>query len=90
VRVTVADTGHGMDRHTLQHLCEAFFTTKGTNGTGLGLWVSREILDKHQAKLKVKSRPSTPSGTVFTIWFPVSAPLAISSQPKHFSAVPSH
>jgi PAS domain S-box-containing protein len=89
VRVVVADTGHGMDKHTLKHLCEPFFTTKGTNGTGLGLWVSREILEKHQAKLKVKSRPHSPSGTVFSIWFPLSAPLAITSQPRQFSAAPS-
>ncbi len=74
VRVTVADTGSGMDKKTQQHLFEAFYTTKGDHGTGLGLWVSREILQKHQATVKVRSRQDAGrSGTVFSVWFPSEA-----------------
>lgn len=71
VRVTVADTGHGIPEELRDYLFEAFFTTKGDNGTGLGLWVSREILNKHRADLQLKSW-TTPgrSGTVFSVWFP--------------------
>ena len=74
VRVTVADTGAGMDVTTRSRLFEPFFTTKGDKGTGLGLWVSREILKKHHATLRVKSR-QTPkqSGTVFSVWLPQEA-----------------
>ena len=72
VRVTVADTGHGMDSQALTRIFEPFFTTKGTAGTGLGLWVSKGILDKHGAKIRVKSRQEgTVSGTVFSISFPI-------------------
>lgn len=75
VRVTVADTGAGMNRKTLQRLFEPFFTTKGLEGTGLGLWVSREILDKHRAQVRVRSRQGPGnSGTTFSIWFPRAFP----------------
>jgi len=71
LRISIADTGHGMDRDTLRKLFEPFVSTKGDRGTGLGLWVSREILDKHHATIRVRSR-QTPgaSGTVFSIWIP--------------------
>jgi PAS domain S-box-containing protein len=79
VRVTVADTGHGMDANALTKLFEPFFTTKGPAGTGLGLWVSKGILDKHGAKIRVKSRQGTTgSGTVFSILFPVRSEIDLS------------
>ncbi len=56
VRVTVADTGHGMDQQTVERLSEPFFTTKGNNGSGLGLWINYGILQKHQAIMRVRSR----------------------------------
>src|SRR5579863_3477468 len=69
VRVTIADSGAGMDKATRQRLFEPFFTTKGDNGTGLGLWVSREILKKHHATIGVRSeRLAERSGTTFSIW----------------------
>ena len=75
IRVTVADTGTGMDTMTRSRLFEPFFTTKGDKGTGLGLWVSREILKKHHATLRVKSRRSPKkSGSVFSIWLPQQTP----------------
>jgi PAS domain S-box-containing protein len=73
VRVTIADSGHGMEEQVRRRLFEPFFTTKGDNGTGLGLWVSREIVAKHHARLRVKSRQGERSGTVFSIWFPLDA-----------------
>ncbi|UWZ82550.1 PAS domain-containing sensor histidine kinase [Occallatibacter riparius] len=73
VRVTIADTGHGMPEEVRRRLFEPFFTTKGDNGTGLGLWVSREIIAKHHSRMRVKSRQGDRSGTVFSIWFPLNA-----------------
>jgi signal transduction histidine kinase len=68
VRATVADTGEGMSRETLQRLFRPFFTTKSTTGTGLGLWLSLEILNKHGATIKVRSRRG--AGTALSIYFP--------------------
>jgi signal transduction histidine kinase len=71
VTLTIADTGSGMSTDTIPNIFEPFFTTKGSKGTGLGLWISREIIDRHQGSLKVKSRQSTHcSGTVFTLFLP--------------------
>jgi len=71
VVITVADTGTGMSPETLAKIYKAFYTTKGIAGTGLGLWVSSEIVDRHHGKLLVRSR-MTPeaSGTVFELFLP--------------------
>jgi PAS domain S-box-containing protein len=83
VRLAVADTGAGIEPAVLERVFEAFFTTKEVTGTGLGLWVSHEIIQKHKGQVRVRSRtaredpgappPETPprtSGTVFLIFFP--------------------
>ncbi|HLK53015.1 MAG TPA: HAMP domain-containing sensor histidine kinase, partial [Candidatus Angelobacter sp.] len=71
VRITIADTGHGMSAQTRRMIFDPFFTTKGITGTGLGLWVSAEILKKHRASISVRSRQDEPGqGTVFSIFFP--------------------
>ncbi len=77
VSVTVADNGSGMDREMLDRLFHPFATTKGEAGTGLGLWVSKGILDKHQCRIAVRSRRN--SGTVFRIFVPLE-PRAIESR----------
>jgi signal transduction histidine kinase len=71
VSLTVADTGSGMSADTISRIFEPFFTTKGNKGTGLGLWISREIIERHRGSLKVKSRHTTHcSGTVFVLFLP--------------------
>lgn len=72
--LTVADTGPGMSQETVKRIFEPFFTTKGNGGTGLGLWISCEIVDRHGGTLRVRSsqRQGT-SGTVFTIFLPFEA-----------------
>jgi signal transduction histidine kinase len=73
MRVTVADTGSGMTREVVQHIFEPFFTTKEAVGTGLGLWVSAEIVSKHKGTIRVRSRVRNErgqGGTVFTVFFP--------------------
>ncbi len=78
VSVTVADTGAGMNRVTLDRLFHPFMTTKGDAGTGLGLWVSKGILDKHDATIAVKSKPGC--GTVFRLFLPENATMSTKPQ----------
>jgi PAS domain S-box-containing protein len=77
VYVTVADTGCGMDAATRSRIFEPFFSTKGMTGTGLGLWVSQTILEKHRGRVSVRSRvrerPDGPGGTVFRIFLPLQS-----------------
>ena len=75
IRLFVADNGCGMTSATRLRIFEPFFTTKETTGTGLGLWVSSEIIAKHNATVQVASRPADAangrqSGTVFMLFFP--------------------
>lgn len=71
VRVTVADNGEGMSAATRARIFEPFFTTKGINGTGLGLWVSMGIVDKHHGSMLVRSsQKQSRSGTVFSMFVP--------------------
>lgn len=65
VRVTVADNGKGISTDLQQHIFEPFFTTKGTTGTGLGLWVSKEIIDKHGGIIQMRSKAQY--GTVVSV-----------------------
>ena len=60
-----------MDKQMLARLFHPFVTTKGEAGTGLGLWVSKGILDKHHATVRVRTRQG--QGTVFRIFFPATA-----------------
>ena len=83
VRFTVADTGCGMDLEVRERIFEAFFTTKDVTGTGLGLWVSHEIILKHKGKVHVRSTPAgigKPSGTVFQIFIPDDETLTYANQ----------
>ncbi len=58
VRITIADTGSGMTEAVRQRIFEPFFTTKEMTGTGLGLWISSEIIAKHRGTVRVRSRPA--------------------------------
>jgi PAS domain S-box-containing protein len=83
VRATVADTGEGMTPETRAHLFEAFYTTKGAEGTGLGLWVSSEIVKKHGGNIRVRStRSCGKSGSVFSVFLPSEGPALLLQRPK--------
>jgi PAS domain S-box-containing protein len=72
IRLTLADNGPGISAANRKHLFEPFFTTKGAKGTGLGLWVSRGMIEKHGGTIRVRSsvRPGE-SGTVFSLFLPL-------------------
>ena len=71
VTITIADTGTGMSPEVRSRIFNPFFTTKGVTGTGLGLWVSSEIVHRHRGSLCVRSSQSPAhQGTVFTLFLP--------------------
>jgi signal transduction histidine kinase len=71
VRITIADTGLGMSAETRKRMYEAFYTTKGPGGSGLGLWVTANIVRKHRGSVHVRSkRVARFGGTAFTLIFP--------------------
>jgi signal transduction histidine kinase len=69
-RVTVADVGTGISTANQSRIFEPFFTTKKDVGTGLGLWVSFEIVQKHKGKIRLRSVEG--KGTVFSVLLPDS------------------
>jgi signal transduction histidine kinase len=71
VRLTVADTGEGISPEIEPRLFEPFQTTKEMTGTGLGLWVSKGIVDKHRGRIRTRTRRGEHHGTVFTVWLPL-------------------
>ena len=74
IMITIADTGSGIEPAALSKIFDAFFTTKGATGNGLGLWVSKQIVENHAGSLRVRSsqRPGH-RGTVFTLFLPFDA-----------------
>jgi two-component system NtrC family sensor kinase len=71
IRISVADSGVGMDLAAVPQLFEAFFTTKGMTGNGLGLWVSKQIIAKHGGFIRVRSSTSGKHrGTTFSVSLP--------------------
>ena len=78
LRFAVSDNGHGMSDMVVSHLFQPFFSTKGDVGNGLGLWVSKQIIDKHNGVIKTRSRLSGPyRGSTFSLVVPISHPVRI-------------
>jgi signal transduction histidine kinase len=76
IRVTIGDTGSGIPREVLPSIFEPFVTTKGETGTGLGLWVTSEIVKKNGWRIRVRSsRNPRRSGTVFSLVIPKVEPM---------------
>jgi PAS domain S-box-containing protein len=72
VRITIADNGTGIDKDAQQRIFEPFFTTKGEFGTGLGLWVSKQIIAKHGGHMRLRSQvDGLHRGSTFSILVPV-------------------
>ena len=84
VRVTICDTGSGIPPEVLARIFEPFYSTKGLRGTGLGLWVSKEIIAKHKGVVHVRSRVG--KGTIFSIFFPFDG---VAEKSKSDSAIAS-
>jgi two-component system, chemotaxis family, CheB/CheR fusion protein len=71
VRLTLSDTGVGIEPANLKRLFQPFFSTKREEGTGLGLWVTYGIITQHGGTIRVRSRVAGPErGTVFSVFLP--------------------
>jgi PAS domain S-box-containing protein len=68
--ITVADTGVGISDQDKLNLFTPFFTTKKSLGTGLGLWITKELLENRGGRVRFRSRTSSPSGTVLSLYIP--------------------
>jgi two-component system NtrC family sensor kinase len=90
--LTVADTGTGISDETQQRIFEAFFTTKGIGGSGLGLWISADIMRRHEGTITIRSSQRCGhKGTAVSLFIPFTrlgeAGLAVLTQPTFAAAV---
>jgi signal transduction histidine kinase len=91
VILAISHAGCGMDNETRDHIFEPFFSTKGEQGTGLGLATVFGIIKKHDGSIWVYTKPD--EGTTFTIYLPVSAETTVKEKAKRkkgFSSSKSH
>jgi len=80
IRVEVEDAGSGIKPLDQERIFEPFFTTKADIGTGLGLWVTRQIIEKHRGKIEFRtSTEEGRSGTCFSVFLPREASQAAQS-----------
>ncbi len=69
--ITIADTGAGISTQARGQLFQPFFTTKGSGGNGLGLWISKQIINRHNGRIRVKSSTDQRhAGTLVSILLP--------------------
>jgi PAS domain S-box-containing protein len=77
LRVIIADTGDGMTSEAKRRIYEPFFTTKGQAGTGLGMWVTAQIVDRLRGSISVwSSQLPGRSGTIFSVFLPFDRSLS--------------
>ena len=82
VRITILDTGAGIPPGVRKNLFAPFFTTKGEKGTGLGLWVSRGLIEKHEGTIHLASRMRAgKNGTAFSVFLPFEQELGLLNVP---------
>jgi signal transduction histidine kinase len=71
VRLDIEDDGPGIAPENLKRIFDPFFTTKKDVGTGLGLWVCKEIAERHGGSIQVQSKNENGSrGAIFTVLLP--------------------
>ena len=89
--ITIADTGPGINAKHRPQLFTMFFTTKGDEGTGMGLWLVRSMVEKQGGRIRFRSRTAAESdkpGTIFNIWIPLEpAPIATAAATESLSPV---
>lgn len=76
IRVTVADDGLGVSPENQHKLFIPFFTTKKEVGTGLGLWVTKDLIEKRHGSIRFRSQTQARSGTTMSFFIPIHLPAA--------------
>ncbi len=71
----VRDNGTGMDRETMNRMFSLFFSSKGSRGTGLGLFISNQVVEKHGGKVSIESIVG--EGSIFYIRIPETIPESV-------------
>jgi PAS domain S-box-containing protein len=75
IQIVVRDTGTGIKQENLEKIFEPFFSTKGNLGTGIGLWIARQLVERRGGQISVSSSTeSGSSGTSFTVFLPFALP----------------
>jgi PAS domain S-box-containing protein len=75
IQIVVRDTGTGIKQENLEKIFEPFFTTKGNLGTGIGLWIARQLVERRGGQISVSSSTeSGSSGTSVTVFLPLALP----------------
>lgn len=76
-RITIYDRGSGIPVEIRGNIFDPFFTTKELRGSGLGLWVSKSLVTRHDGTIRFRSSERTgKSGTVFEVFLPATSPVA--------------
>lgn len=88
VEIAVEDDGTGVPRHLREEIFEPFFTTKPDVGTGLGLFVVKELVVKNGGRITVAGKNSGKAGARFAVTFPLASP--VKSESLAARAVPPH
>ena len=71
IRIVISDTGRGIRREHLSRVFEPFFTTKGNLGTGIGLWIAKQLVERHEGQISISSSAEPDnSGTTVTVFLP--------------------
>jgi signal transduction histidine kinase len=73
IKLSVVDHGEGISAEARSRLFEPFFTTKGNIGTGLGLWLTKDIVDRHGGFIRARNHRRE-HGAVFSFWLPERPP----------------
>jgi signal transduction histidine kinase len=81
IRITIADHGEGVAEAARKKLFEPFFTTKGSIGTGLGLWLTRDIIERGEGYIRFRNHRS-PHGAIFSVWLPLEPACGPTGQGK--------
>lgn len=75
IHVVIRDQGLGISHENLDRIFEPFFTTKGNLGTGIGLWVTRQLVERRGGQISISSTTeSGKSGTIVTMYIPFASP----------------
>jgi PAS domain S-box-containing protein len=83
IAVSVIDTGSGIRPEDAKHLFQPFFTTKSAKGTGLGLWISKGIVQKYEGRIRFRSiRRGSRCCTCFRVFLPVSREVSSTDSPR--------